>query len=263
MKMPKFKITIDDEEIIVDQNTSILDAAKQAGINIPTLCHHESLEDYGACRLCSVEITKRGRSKIKASCTYPIREKELIVNTKSKRVISARKMILELLMARCPESEELKDLANDIGLEQIRFKKEDQDCILCGLCIRTCHEILGLEAISFKGRGPEREVATPFDSPSTVCIGCKFCSYVCPVNIIDIMDKDGKRIIPRWNTELELVKCKSCGEYFAPQRLLDYLRNKYEELPDVFIETCVKCRREIFGDKLTENIYLESQFNLI
>lgn len=260
MKMSKFKITIDDEEVVVDQNTSILDAAKQAGINIPTLCHHESLEDYGACRLCAVEVTKRGRSKIKASCTYPIRE-ELVVDTRSKRVISARKMILELLLARCPESQELQDLADDIGLKQVRFEKEDHDCILCGLCIRTCNEILGVEAISFKGRGPEREVATPFEDPSAVCIGCKFCSYVCPVNIIDIEDKDGKRIISRWNTELELVKCKTCGEYFAPQRLLDYLKNRFEELPEVFIDTCLNCKREIFGDKLTENVYFE--FNLI
>lgn len=261
--MSKFRIIIDDQEVIVERDTSILDAAKQAGVNLPTLCHNESLKDYGSCRLCAVEVTKRGRSKIKASCTYPIREKDLIVKTNSKRVISARKMILELLLARCPESEELKDLAKDIGLEQVRFKKEDHDCILCGLCIRICHEIVGVDAISFKNRGTEREVSTPFDSPSEVCIGCKFCSYVCPVNIIDIEDIDAKRIIYRWNTELELVKCKTCGEYFAPQRLLDYLKNRSVELPDIFLDTCVNCRREIFGDKLTENINLGCQFNFM
>jgi NADH dehydrogenase/NADH:ubiquinone oxidoreductase subunit G len=254
--MSKFKITIDDEELMVEKDTSILDAAKQLGINLPTLCHHEALKDYGACRLCVVEVTKRGRSKIKASCTYPIREKELVVKTMSKKVISARKMILELLLARCPDSEELKDLAQDIGLKQVRFKKEDNDCILCGLCIRTCDELIGVEAISFKNRGPEREVATPFDIQSDVCIGCKACSYVCPVNIIDIEDKDGKRIIYRWNTELELVKCKTCGEYFAPQKLLDYIKNKYVNLPDIFLETCMNCRHKIFGDKLTKTMKL-------
>lgn len=254
--MTKFNITIDNEEVTVEKDTSILDAAKKLGIYLPTLCHHEALKDYGACRLCVVEVSKRGRSKIKASCTYPIREDELVVETDSKKVISARKMIIELLLARCPDSQELKDLAQNIGLTQVRFKKEDEDCILCGLCIRTCDELIGVEAISFKNRGHEREVVTPFESPSDVCIGCMACSYVCPVNIIDIEDKDGKRIIHRWNTELELVKCKTCGEYFAPQKLLDYMKNKYVNLPEIFIETCIKCRHEIFGEKLTKTMKL-------
>lgn len=261
--MSKFKITIDDEEINVDKDTSILDAAKQVGINLPTLCHHESLKNYGACRLCVVEITKGGRSKIKAACTYPIREENLIVKTNSKKVTSARKMILELMLARCPELEELKNLAQDIGLEEVRFKKEDHDCILCGLCVRICDEIIGMEAIGFINRGSEREIATPFGVSSDVCIGCKFCSYVCPVNIIDIEDKDGKRIISRWNTELELVKCKNCGEYYAPQRLLDYLKNRFEGIPEMFLDTCADCRRELFSDQLTENMNSLYQFDFI
>lgn len=261
--MSKFKITIDNQDVIVKKDTSILEAAKLARIDIPTLCHHESLKDHGSCRLCSVEVMKDGRSKIKASCTYPIRENELVVKTSSKKVISTRKMIMELLVARCPESDELNDLAKDIGLKEVRFNKEDHDCILCGLCVRICDEVIGVDAIGFKYRGSDREVSTPFEDSSDVCIGCKFCSYICPVDVIHVEDKDGKRIIGRWNTELEMVKCKTCGEYYAPQKLLDYLRHRCEGIPEIFLDTCADCRRKIFGDKLSENIDLGFQFNLI
>src|SRR4030067_855649 len=96
-------LKIDDQEVKAKEGATILDVAKSMGINIPTLCYHKALSPFGSCRVCSVEIVdKRGRKRIVTSCNYPV-EEGLVVDTKSERVIRIRKMLLELLVARCPK----------------------------------------------------------------------------------------------------------------------------------------------------------------
>ena len=163
----------------VEDGTTLLEAAQFFGFPIPTLCHMEGLTPYGACRLCVVEIGEGERAKLVSSCTYPA-EEGLVVRTASSRVVRARKMVLELLLASCPQSKVIQDLASAHEVRQQRFKQEHEDCILCGLCVRMCKEQMVAGAIGFSARGEHRRITTPFDIKSEVCRQCGGCMYVCP-----------------------------------------------------------------------------------
>ncbi len=173
------KLTINGLEVSVEEGTTLLEAARFLGFPIPTLCHMEGLSPYGACRLCVVEIGEGPRSKLVSSCTYPAQE-GLKVRTASSRVMRARKMILELLLASCPQSKVVQDLAAQYEIRRQRFKQEYEDCIMCGLCVRMCEEQMMAKAIGFRGRGENRSVGTPFDIKSEQCRLCGGCIYVCP-----------------------------------------------------------------------------------
>jgi bidirectional [NiFe] hydrogenase diaphorase subunit len=173
------KLTINGLQVEVDKGTTILEAAQFLGFPIPTLCHMEGLTPYGACRLCVVEIGEGPKSRLVTSCTYRV-EEGLKVRTASSRVLKARKMIIELLLASCPQSKIIQDLASAHGVRQQRFRQEYEDCILCGLCVRMCEEQMMAKAIGFRGRGETRSVGTPFDIKSEVCRLCGGCIYVCP-----------------------------------------------------------------------------------
>jgi len=172
-------LTIDGLDVQVEEGSSLLDTAQFYGIPIPTLCHHDGLTDYGACRLCVVEIGKGRNAKLVSSCTYPA-ENGLFVRTNSKRVVEARKMLVELLLAMCPSSKTIQDIAAAMEVKQVRFKVEYNDCILCGLCVRMCAEQMDAKAIGFVNRGKDRKITTPFDVKSDVCRTCGACMYICP-----------------------------------------------------------------------------------
>ncbi len=172
-------LTINGLDVSVEKGSTILDAAKFLGFPIPTLCHMEGLTPYGACRLCVVEIGEGPGAKLVTSCTYPA-EPGLKVRTASSRVVHARKMILELLLASCPQSKTIQDLASKYEVKQQRFRQEYEDCILCGRCVHMCEEQMMAKAIGFRGRGQNRSIGTPFDVPSEVCRQCGGCIYVCP-----------------------------------------------------------------------------------
>ncbi len=166
-------------DVTVESGMTVLEAAQFLGFPIPTLCHMEGLTPYGACRLCVVEIGREPKSRLVTSCTYPV-EEGLIVRTASRRVVRARKMIIELLLASCPQSKTIQDLASEHGVRQQRFRQEHEDCILCGRCVRMCEEQMMAKAIGFRGRGRDRSIGTPFDVKSEVCRLCGGCMYVCP-----------------------------------------------------------------------------------
>ena len=172
-------LKINGLEVSVDKGSTLLEAARFLGFPIPTLCYMEGLSPYGACRLCMVEIGEGPKAKLVSSCTY-LAEEGLIVRTASERVLRARKMILELLLASCPQSKTIQDLASAHGMRRQRFKQEYEDCILCGLCVRMCEEQMIAKAIGFRGRGENRSIGTPFDIKSDVCRLCGGCIYVCP-----------------------------------------------------------------------------------
>lgn len=172
-------LKINGLNVSVEEGTTLLEASKFLGFPIPTLCHMEGLSPYGACRLCVVEIGEGDKAKIVTSCTYRAQE-GLNVRTASSRVVRARKMIIELMLATCPQSKIIQDLASEIGVRQQRFRQEHEDCILCGLCVRMCEEQMMAKAIGFRGRGDQRSIGTPFDIKSEVCRLCGGCIYVCP-----------------------------------------------------------------------------------
>jgi NADH dehydrogenase/NADH:ubiquinone oxidoreductase subunit G len=174
------KLTINGLPTDVEDGTTVLEAARLLGFPIPTLCHMDGLSPYGACRLCVVEIGEGAKAKLVSSCTYPAQE-GLVVRTASNRVLRARKMILTLMLASCPQSKVVQDLASQFGgITKQPFRQEQEDCLYCGLCVRMCEEQMMAKAIGFRYRGTKRSIGTPFDLKSEECRTCGGCMYVCP-----------------------------------------------------------------------------------
>ncbi|MFH0813570.1 MAG: 2Fe-2S iron-sulfur cluster-binding protein [Pseudomonadota bacterium] len=231
-------LNIDGREVKAPPQTTILEAAKDANIYIPNLCNNEELTPYGACRLCLVEITHGKRSRLVASCIYEVVD-GLKVKTTTERVLNVRKLVIELLLSRNPFHPTLRKIADELEVKEPRFEVDFKGCILCGQCVRTCREVVGVAAIGFRGRGTTRKVATPFDESPPDCIACGSCAYICPVNVIPLQEKEGLRTI--WKTDFPLQQCKVCGRYFAPVKQLEYFR-KIASLPDDHFDKCTHCR---------------------
>jgi NADH dehydrogenase/NADH:ubiquinone oxidoreductase subunit G len=235
-------ISIDGRECSFSPGQTLLKAARENGFFIPTLCHHPALSPYGSCRLCVVEVNKDGTSRLEAACTYPAAE-GLIIETASSRVLSLRKMILELLLARCPEAAELKNLGKELGAQPGRLPvSADEDCILCGLCVRACREAVGKSAIGFTRRGPDRKVSSPFNSQSEDCLGCTACVHVCPTGAVKTVAEADSLQIPTWNTELVMARCRTCGASYTPVKAGEHAW-QLSGLPPETAGLCAPCRR--------------------
>ncbi|MCX7702764.1 MAG: 2Fe-2S iron-sulfur cluster-binding protein [Planctomycetota bacterium] len=174
------ELTIDGIKVRAPKGTTVLEAAREMGIVIPTLCYYPGLTPYGACRLCIVELIRGKRSSLDASCTLPVSD-GMVVFTNSERVKKVRKVILELLLSTCPNSKVLQDMAANMGVTKVRFKIKDRGCILCGLCVRYCKEQMQSGGIGFVGRGTSRKVGTPFEMTPAECRNCNGCEWICPV----------------------------------------------------------------------------------
>jgi heterodisulfide reductase subunit A len=191
------KVNIDGKQLEVFEDTSILKAAEKAGIWIPTMCHCDYIEPYGVCRLCSVEVVKGKRSRIVTACNYPVRE-GMTVRTNSERVKWIRKIIMELMLSRWPNVKAVKDMAEQIGVVKPRFESLEKDdaedaCILCGMCVNVCKDLVGANVLGFSKMGIEREVVLPFDEASEKCITCGACAYVCPTGHIKLKSLEYER----------------------------------------------------------------------
>lgn len=172
---------IDGNKVFAKEDWTVLETARHYGIHIPTLCYHEAVKPTGACRLCVVEAKSGDRSSIVISCVYPVKENmEILTNTE--RVRNVRKWILEMLLAECPASKEIVKLALEYDVKSTRFdiKNPEEQCILCGLCVRACEEVVRVRAISFGSRGVSKHIATPYMVPNKACIACGSCVTVCP-----------------------------------------------------------------------------------
>jgi bidirectional [NiFe] hydrogenase diaphorase subunit len=182
-KMSEIRLQIDGRDVEATTGMTILEAAQGAGISIPTLCHHEKLEPYGACRICTVEVETRGRKNFVAACLYPV-EKNLVVKTRTEKVDRIRKMILELLLAHAPDAVELQDLAQEYGADKDRFEKESSFCIHCGLCVRYCAEVKKKNAVGFVDGGTRREISFVPEIATKECWNCKECFPLCPTEAL-------------------------------------------------------------------------------
>ena len=195
-------LTIDGKTTEVAKGTTILQAAKFLDIKIPTLCYHPLIKPFAACRLCVVETKTKWGDELVPSCQVACRD-GMVVNTNNPHVLKARRFILEMMLARWPNVPILRKYAEEAGLKATRFtsalKDERQDaCILCGLCVRACDEVVGASAISFADRGIQRRVATPFNLESEACIACGACALVCPTSHIKFEVEDYKGRTPEF-----------------------------------------------------------------
>jgi bidirectional [NiFe] hydrogenase diaphorase subunit len=193
-------LTINGKKVKAKEGTALLEICRKMSIPIPTLCYHPDLAPHGSCRLCTVEVSENGKSRMVTSCNFPARG-GIKVETHSDKVIQARRILAELLLARCPQVPFIRDFARGLGVEKTSFKTENpgNDCILCGLCVRTCHEIVGANAIGFSHRGTQKKIGTPFEVDSEQCLACGACEYICPTGAIK-MEMDRIRKIKRSDT---------------------------------------------------------------
>jgi NADH dehydrogenase/NADH:ubiquinone oxidoreductase subunit G len=236
-------LTIDGRTVRVRDGASLLVAAQSAGIDIPTLCHHPALEPWGGCRLCLVEVTKdtwRTAPRLVASCMYPA-ENGLIVRSATERVRAARRVVLDLLLARCPETPLVQRLARDHGIERTSYQvsAEPTNCILCGLCTRTCDHI-GVSAIASISRGAGREIAPPFREPPPACVGCLACAEICPTGHIRYDTNDRTRTI--WGRTFDMVRCRTCGRA-SITRAQAAREIERHGVPAADVELCDACKR--------------------
>ncbi len=248
-------ITLDGTKTKVDGNATILQAAREAGIAIPSHCSHPGLSGLGNCRLCVVEVEKNGRKRIVTSCNYPV-EEGLTVTTASPKLRAIRKTIIELLLARSPHVKAIREYAAEMGIETPRFTRGNDKCILCGLCVHVCSEYVGAHAITFSGRGADRFVCAPLYRSAADCIGCGACVAVCPAQCITMEDiTDAKthvpggteevgpaRLIHNWNVRVPWKHCTSCGKSFAPPSPVAMLEQG-KPLPKDFFAICDNCRK--------------------
>jgi len=244
------KVTIDGQKVRVKKDATILDAAKKAGIWIPTLCHHSAVSNGASCRLCMVELDRGDWTQLVTACNYPVR-KDIVVSVSSEKAQKARSGVMELLLARAPESEELKELAKRMGVEETRDPNvtgSQRNCILCGLCVRVCEELVGQSAIGFAGRGVEKTVASPFRQASPDCIACGACAAVCPVGTIKVrIHKDQQEVeISPFKSRAKLLLCKECGKPIVSELVTEKALSKIAIKSEDFrrlLNLCTKCRR--------------------
>jgi bidirectional [NiFe] hydrogenase diaphorase subunit len=181
--MSEIRLEIDGREVRATEGMTVLEAARAAGIPIPTLCHHDALEPFGGCRLCLVEVETGGWSRLVVSCVYPAAA-GLVVRTRTEKIDRIRRMLLELLLAHAPDAPALVELAAEYGADRGRFEPEASFCIHCGLCVRYCAEVKGKHAVGFIDRGIRKEISFLPGIAARECPGCKECFPLCPTSYL-------------------------------------------------------------------------------
>ena len=242
--------TLDGIPVEVDEGATILDAARKAGVWIPALCHHPSIASPATCRLCMVELDRGEWKQLVTACNYPVR-RDITVSVSSENAVKARRGVMEFILARAPENEQLKAIAGRMGVDSTPWPTvtvAQRDCILCGLCTAVCDEVLGLASIGFSGRGVDRAVAAPFRQAPDNCIACGACHAVCPVGTIQVRlheDTDEIEISP-FKARAKLRKCEQCGANVASElTAVEAVKNINVDWEKIrrLAKLCPKCRR--------------------
>ena len=264
----KVNLTIDGRQVQAESGRTILEAAQQAGIEIPILCNHPALPPEGACRICLVEIEKQ--ASLQTACTVPVSEGQ-VVHTRSPKVIQARKFVLEMLLSDHPNDCMTCDATGDCLLQDLAYEyqvkweaypgmrrqcpSDDPNpfiqvdlnkCILCRRCVRACTHINGVEAISVIERGFEARIAFGADTimAESPCEFCGSCVAVCPTAALYPKMAIGKG--RDWQVERVQTVCSYCG--VGCQIVLEVRNNRITKVESAWDGpanhgwTCVKGR---------------------
>ncbi len=277
-KTNKIEITINGKKVSVVKGSYLLAAVNEAGIKVPTLCHHKDLTPNGTCRLCVCEIEVRGKKKLVTSCNYPVRD-EISVETDSERVKKHRKMLAEMYLGRWPNVPIIKEIAAKCGATDTeKFKSELTDenpkaCILCGHCVRACAEFIQERILDFAGRGIKRHLTMPFGEVDPHCVGCTSCAYVCPTGAIEIIDDLNKPVDPmlirnygmRINAEMATLDPKQCAmravgtanivDVMQAYDLLPVMNYQYGSHPDFKNISTVTLKKKYFTQGVSDGCW--------
>lgn len=229
--MAQVTMTINGRLVRAEEGEYLLGVLRREKIEVPALCHHEAVEPYGGCRLCTVEITKpewKGWKDLVVSCLYPASQ-GLIVQTHSEEVVTLRKTLLDLMLARNPETPLIQDMASEYGIIQTSYVRvlEPNDCILCAICVRICDR-MGFSAISAIKRGHGKEIAPPLNQPPPDCTGCLACALNCPTDYIKFKDDGNTREI--WGKTFEMLRDPQTGQPTITREFAEYL-TKHRNIP--------------------------------
>jgi len=236
------KIIIDDKTFEAPEGTTILQAARSVGINIPTLCFNEELTPAGACRVCVVEVLGPERAELASACNTPVYD-GMVVATASPAAAAARRTSIEMLLAQSPHSRQISSLAASCAAEKQEFELEAKECILCQLCVRACREAIGVEAITLVTQGPGRREPAHVEVDWDKCIACASCAYICPTEAITAEDAGDVRTISitRYRNEFKMKACSACGALYAPEKQIQFMAEKSGLEMEKF-ELCMDCR---------------------
>ncbi|MDD5309990.1 MAG: 2Fe-2S iron-sulfur cluster-binding protein [Deltaproteobacteria bacterium] len=234
-------LSIDGRKVAAEAGRSLLDVARESGAEIPSLCHHPLIRSYGACRLCLVEVTRRGRTHVTTSCNYEVQD-GIEVATDTSLLRDHRRMVLAFLLGLAPDARAVQGLARAYGVEEPLFAPRElspmrEGCILCGLCARVCGEVVGASALTLSGRGDRRALEAPFAEPlSGSCIGCGACAAVCPTGAVEMESAAVARLRERWG---EVRPCRYALMGLSPGAVCpnDYLCATCE-VDQRFVEAC-------------------------
>lgn len=237
-------IKINERTVEAFPGETILQAARRNGFFIPGLCCSDAAEPTSSCRLCMVEITEGNRSRLVASCAYPVKD-GLSIATETEKLIRLRSTLLKLMYAQAPENPVVVDLMERYSVKpEKKYKEKDGQCILCGLCVQICRK-LGASAISTVHRGTTKKVATPYDRQAAVCIGCASCAGFCPTNCIRVEDTEEGRTI--WNKKFSWVRCEICGKIVSTDK-------HYKASTGSDNVICPDCRKKAITDIFAETL---------
>lgn len=241
---------INDRPISVEKKTSVLEAARANGVDIPALCYHPALKPSGACKLCVVEIIGHpdmaNIPTTMLSCILKVKD-GLVITTESDQVQEARIKAFNQLLQMAPQSKKIRQIAEAYN---VPLGPAPDGCIRCRLCVRVCKDIVGAEALKMEKRNGTRYVV-PIEGR---CIGCGTCANICPTGVIKVEDRENMRIISIRDEVIvrhPLAVCEGCGKRFATAKFLSYIEHRTDPHPHVkeehrYCPTCAK----LFSDRI-------------